>query len=85
MMVATGPTYHDLNHWIVAFQSSVRAHLRKHDRAKNCPDYHLKAEPCSKHGDTCVWVMYGCMVEHFPWTDNDPAELAERLLREMLP
>lgn len=85
MMVATGPTYHDVNHWIVAFQSAARAQLRKHGRAKSSSGFHLKAEPCSKHGPPCVWVMYGCMVDHFPWKENDPTDLAEMLLRGMAP
>lgn len=45
----------------------------------------MKAEPCSKHGDRCVWVLYGTVVEHFPWTETAPVQLAESLLRTMFP
>src|SRR5437868_161477 len=78
-------TYKDLKHWIVAFETTTRALLHKRTGGPKHAEYHIKAEPCSKHGDRCVWVLYGTLVEHFIWTEQDPGQLAESLLRTLLP
>ena len=78
-------TYKDLKHWIVAFETTARALLHKRTGGQEHEEYHIKAEPCSKHGDRCVWVLYGTVVEHFAWAERDPGGLAEALLRTMLP
>ena len=78
-------TYQDVRQWIVAFESRARALLAAHGRGRGRDGYRIKAEKCSKHGDACVWVLYGVLVEHVTWAEEDPCLLAARLVDTMLP
>jgi hypothetical protein len=71
--------------WLTAFRGAVETILAGRTGLKNRKDYAVVAEPCSKHGGDCVWVLYGALVDHYPWPEHDPLQLAERVLATMLP
>lgn len=77
--------YTDMPTWLSAFRNAVQTILAKRPGLKNRKDYAVVAEPCSKHGGDCVWVLYGALVDHFTWQEHDPYQLAERVLATMLP
>jgi hypothetical protein len=35
------------------------------------------AEPCSQHGQDCVWILFAGKVAHVSWAETDPRQIAE--------
>jgi hypothetical protein len=74
-----------LKDWIVALENAAWSLLGDWVIGKDEHSYRLYAEPCDKHGSCCARVVYGMLLDHVRWRDEDPAELAGRLVRTMIP
>jgi hypothetical protein len=67
-----------------ALERAGREYLAR--RGVTPADYHrLIVENCPTHGLSCARVTYGALYDHVAWTQADPAQLAARMLRTMLP
>jgi hypothetical protein len=77
--------YPNLKHWTTSFETAALYILANRPDLPNLDAYQLRAEPCTKHGEMCVRVVYGALIDHYRWVLTDPASLADTLLRTMLP
>jgi hypothetical protein len=67
-----------------ALEQAGREYLTR--RGVTPADYHrLIVENCPTHGLSCARVTYGALYDHVAWMQADPAQLAARMLRTMLP
>ena len=78
-------TYTTTKEWIFAFDTAALDVLAGRADVHDASKYRMEAKPCPKHGPSCVSVVYGDMVDHFAWSQTDPAALARKLLESMLP
>jgi hypothetical protein len=74
----------DVRRWITAFERRARALLVAHGTARR-QGYQVRAQPCPRHADGCVWVQYGVLAEHVAWAEEEPGRLAERLVATLPP
>lgn len=77
--------YPNLKHWTVALENAALHLLAGRPEVPDHNLYRLHAEPCCKHGEMCVRVIHGALIDHYRWVLTDPAQLAEHLLQAMLP
>src|SRR5581483_11560159 len=43
-------------------------------------DYQLHAEPCLEHGESCLRLICGVMMQHVRWESTEPTRAAAELL-----
>ena len=77
--------YGNRKEWIFAFDTAAVDHLANRADVQDPGTYRMEAKACTKHGPDCVAVIYGAMIDHFPWAQTDPVGLAEKLFTSMLP
>jgi hypothetical protein len=77
--------YPNLKHWTISFENAVFHILANRPDVPNPEQYPLHAGPCEEHGEMCVRVVYGALIDHYRWVLTDPASLADALLHTMLP
>jgi hypothetical protein len=82
MMSRTRPTIKD---WIVALENAAWSLLADRVIGRDEDSYRVHGEPCEKHGPRCARVVYGILLDHVSWREEDPCELAGRLVGTMLP
>jgi hypothetical protein len=75
----------DIKQWIFEFDTAALDVLARRTDMPQAEVYRPEARLCSAHGRSCVTVTLGEVQRHVNWTEVEPAELAERILREALP
>ena len=76
------PTMKD---WIVALENAAWSLLADWVIGQDEDSYRVYAEPCDKHGPRCARVVYGMLLDHVCWQEENPGELAGRLVATMVP
>lgn len=76
---------HALRHWIALCEAASLEFLARRDDPGTLTDYRLRTEPCPKHGDHCLRLICGVMLQHVRWESVEPAQAALELLTTFLP
>ena len=71
--------------WIQAFEEAALDLLTHRTDLKERDAYRCRAGPCPRHGDACLTVICGELMEHVRWEKKTPLAYAEELLSRMLP
>jgi hypothetical protein len=75
---------HTRTQWVASFHKAARGLLARHP---GYSDYRalIHAGLCPQHGPPCVRVVFGILLRHVAWPESDPGEVAEEVVRNMLP
>jgi hypothetical protein len=71
--------------WKDAFERAARAALGDRVRGPDRESYHISVRVCRRHGAVCALVVYGVLLRHCRWQEEDPRPLAESMVGTMLP
>ena len=69
----------ELRQWIVAFRNAILASQPEPSMSGDNQTDAVWAEPCSRHGSRCVWVLYRSRVAACAWATTAPAAQARAL------
>lgn len=77
--------YRSRGEWERAVEEAARELLQGQGAGAAEDGYRVTTAVCERHGEGCSCVTYGMFREHLRWRVEDPRQVAERVVRSMLP
>jgi hypothetical protein len=77
--------YRTLTHWKETLERSAREAVGGRVDGPDRDSYQICAAVCRLHGSDCALVVYGALLTHCDWEQEDPHLLARQLAQTMLP
>jgi hypothetical protein len=71
--------------WIVLCEAASLDFFARRGDVRNAAAYQLRAEPCPRHGERCLHLICGVMMQHVRWESVEPVQTALALLAIFLP
>jgi hypothetical protein len=75
----------DFQQWASRLEAAALKMLGPRRHGPDRDSYRVYALACPEHGPSCARVVYGVLMDHFGWQNEDPQRLAEKLVRTLLP
>ncbi len=71
--------------WAQQFEAAAHEYFALNTDVEGHDFYRCRVEPCERHGDGCLTVICGEVLEHVQWKKVAPSPFAEELLTRTVP